>query len=133
MYTINLPLFWMDSKVYSCTYDPKMCVVFAGQQEQPKTGTEDVERNTESYKFVAKPSRVIAGTAAKCFEVSNAQGSAEVCYSNEGIPLYTKSTTPSGTVEMTATDYSTSVSDSVFTLPAEPQDINAMMAKYQQQ
>jgi len=46
--------------------------------------------------------------------------------------LYSKVSLQGKTFEMTATDYSTTVQDSVFELPAEPQDINAMMAKYQQ-
>ena len=124
-------IFIIDNKMYSCTYDPLMCIFLSGQNETPQTGTEEIENNADTYSIIAKPSRTIAGTKANCFELSNDQGISDVCYSNEGIPLYTKSLANNQTVEMTATEYSTSVSDSVFTLPAEPQDINAMMAQYQ--
>jgi hypothetical protein len=125
-------LFFIDRKMYSCSESPKMCVYLGQQNETPKTGTEDVEKNLNSYDVVAKPSRVIAGTTAKCFELSSGEAVSEICYSKEGIPLYTKSTSQGNIFEMTATDYSTSVSDSVFELPAEPQDINALAAQYQQ-
>jgi len=124
-------VFILDSKMYSCSYEPLMCVFLSGQTETPQTGTEEIEKNVNNYNIIAKPSRKIAGTTAKCFELVAAQATSEVCYSNEGVPLYTKSSLSGKTFEMTATEYSTSVSDSVFTLPAEPQDINAMMAKYQ--
>jgi len=127
----EVSLFFIDNKAYSCTKSPKMCII-SEQAQKPSTGTESVEKNIEQSTIVSKPSRVIAGKTAKCFEVSNAQGSFEVCYSNEGIMLYSKVSLQGKTFEMTATDYSTTVQDSVFELPAEPQDINAMMAKYQQ-
>lgn len=125
-------LFVMDNTIYTCSFEPKMCISLGQQNETPKTGTENVEKNLENYNIVAKPSRTIAGTTAKCFALSNADGAAEACYSSQGVPLYMKSTSQGSVYEMTATDYSTSVSDSAFTLPAEPQDLNALMAKYQQ-
>ncbi len=132
----QVSLFAIDGKMYQCSSMPKMCVFFGNQSEQPQTGTEQVEGNIDSYKIAVMPSRQIAGTTAKCFSMANSQGTAELCYSKEGVPLYIKSTSDNSTFERTATEYSTSVSDSVFTLPAEPQDnqdIKAQMAKYQQQ
>ena len=125
-------LFLIDNKVYSCSYVPRMCVFFSGETQKPRTGMEDVEKNIDQSTIVSMPSRKIAGMTAKCFQISNSQGSSEMCYSSGGVPLYTKSESNGKTYEMTATDYSTSVSDSVFVLPAEPQDINAMMAQYNQ-
>jgi len=124
-------LFLIDNKIYSCSYDPKMCVFFSGETEKPKTGIENVEQNVANETVISKPSRTIAGMTAKCFAVTDGQSS-EACYSSDGVLLYVKSESNGNVYEMTATDYSTSVSDSVFALPAEPQDINAMIAKYQQ-
>jgi len=124
-------LFFIDNTVFSCSGEPVMCVMF-GEGEAPSMGTEDIEDDLESYKITSKPSRTIAGKTAKCFGVSSMDADVEICYSNEGIPLYSKTTVEGqAMVEMKATKYSTSVADSVFELPAEPQDISAMMAQYQ--
>lgn len=76
-------------------------------------------------------SRKVAGTTADCYEVSvtmpDGVAKQEVCVSKEGVMLYMNVETPQGTMSWEATTYSTSVSDSAFEPPAEPQDMDAMM------
>ncbi len=125
-------IFFVDGKVYSCSYNPEMCVEF-GDGEEPPSVTEEIESNLEGYNVMSKPDRTIAGAKAKCFGVGGTGTSVEVCYSEKGVPLYTKSEADGQVVEMVATEYSTSVSDSTFELPADPQDLEAMMAQQQAQ
>ena len=64
---------------------------------------------------------MIAGASATCFKYNVELVEMEYCYSNGGVPLYIKVISADGSNEMTATEYSSSVSDSEFSLPVEPQ------------
>jgi len=44
-------LFMIDGKIYTCSFEPKMCVSFGQQNETPKTGTEDVEQQQNALSF----------------------------------------------------------------------------------
>ena len=122
-------VFMIDGKNYICMEKPqKMCIISSSGEATPATGTEEIEKNPNNYKMVPLPSKTIAGTTAKCFRVTSGTTSSDVCYSKEGVMLYIKS----NEMEMTATSYTTNVPDSTFELPSQPQDLNAMMQKYQQ-
>ena len=72
------------------------------------------------WNLVPSSSRSIAGQQARCFSFSGAAAAgAETtgCYSKEGIPLLVSSKAAGTEVTMTATAFSTTVSDADFTLP----------------
>ena len=64
----------------------------------------------------------IAGQQAQCYKVqsiaSGAFSDVSTCYSSSGVPLKTVLSASGSTVTMEATDFSTTVADSDFTLPA---------------
>jgi len=64
----------------------------------------------------------IAGQQAQCYKVQSIAAGAfsdvSTCYSSTGVPLKTTITASASTVTMEATDFSTTVNDSDFALPA---------------
>ena len=66
--------------------------------------------------IVSTSSRQIGGENAKCYTIrsSEFEGDAEVCLSNEGVPLFTKSTVQGVETAVEGTDFSHDVSDSDF-------------------
>lgn len=72
------------------------------------------------WNLVPSATRSIAGQQARCFSFSGAAAAgAETtgCYSKEGIPLLVSSKAAGSEVTMTATAFSTTVTDADFTLP----------------
>lgn len=67
-------------------------------------------------------SQSIAGQQAQCYKVQSVAAGAfsdvSTCYSSSGVPLKTTIGASGSTVTMEATDFSTTVADSDFTLPA---------------
>ena len=67
-------------------------------------------------------SQSIAGQQAQCYKVQSVAAGAfsdvSTCYSSSGVPLKTTITASGSTVTMEATDFSTTVNDSDFALPA---------------
>lgn len=67
-------------------------------------------------------SQSIAGQQAQCYKVQSIAAGAfsdvSTCYSSSGVPLKTTLSASGSTVTMEATDFSTTVADSDFTLPA---------------
>jgi len=119
-------VFILSDKAYLCTEQPqKMCIITNYQEakESSFTGSEDFENNLFRYNIQALPSRTIAGVNAKCYRLVS-QSTADICYSNDGIILHIKTEQ----AEMTAKSYSTTVPDSLFVLPAQPQSIEAYQA-----
>jgi hypothetical protein len=85
----------------------------------------DFSKNLDTYTIVKDGSMSVAGTSAACYKLTEISTGHESrsCFSAEGVPLYVKSTatnpsTGTFTSELTATNYGTSVPDSVFELPA---------------
>lgn len=128
-------LFFMDGKLYSCSKqdDQDICVDM-GEQEAPETFANQFSADLDNYNIFSKPSRTIAGQTARCYGFTDTENDVdwESCYSNDNALLYSKTTNAEQTIELKATKYSKSVSDADFELPAEPQDVSAMMAQYQQ-
>jgi hypothetical protein len=123
----SVSTYMIDDVVYMCTTSDgtSNCFEYPSTDktaEQSKnSGDTDLRNNYESYKFTPLPSRVIAGATTTCFKYNVELAEMQFCYSNEGVPLYIKATGEGHVNEMTATQYSTTVSDSEFKLPAEPQ------------
>jgi len=67
-------------------------------------------------------SQSIAGQQAQCYKVQSIAAGAfsdvRTCYSSSGVPLKTTISSSGSTVTMEATDFSATVADSDFTLPA---------------
>ena len=83
----------------------------------------ELQANKDKYTVAKVSDRNVAGTTASCYTINGIEESnVEYCFSKEGIPLYTKITGgDNGDIITEATEYSTSVSNSDFVLPAEPQ------------
>jgi hypothetical protein len=64
-------------------------------------------------------SREIAGEATECFTMRSSESGdeSEVCMSNDGVPLWSKTTADQGEVVLEATDFSPDVSDGDFEPP----------------
>lgn len=119
----------LGTNIYFCTNSGEWsCMKFSIPQNDSSQLAADLEKNLEAnpskYTVLPDGTMQIAGVSATCFKVASEDGNVRYCVSNEGVPLYTKTTAESGgkTVEfeMKATSYSTSVTDSDFSLPAEP-------------
>lgn len=89
--------------------------------------------NIAEYNVASLPGRTIAGAAVSCYNITSIKNMggtswAAECYSPAGPLLYLQvAADSSGTSQlttMTATSFSTTVPDSDFTLPAEPQDMS---------
>ena len=83
--------------------------------------TESLAGDAEGFGLVDTSERTIAGVDAKCFEVEatalTAFQSAEVCISEDGILLLSRTTTSAGEFLVEATDVSTDVGDAEFEPP----------------
>lgn len=130
--------YFLSNAMYVCTNQN-------GKQGCIKMASPDNKMNLEEnlkavsdenkYSTSLTTPKTVAGAVAFCFNIvakGNMPGfvSSEYCVSKEGIPLYIKSVTDEGSSVMEAVEYSTSVADSEFVLPAEAQDINALMQQY---
>lgn len=114
------------------------CFILPGVGETDMPGDFQSDWNDSDMSVTKTGTKSIAGTTANCYEVNievpdQGMVQQEVCVSKEGVLLSMEATTPQGTMTWKATDYSTSVSDDVFTPPAEPQDMDAMMTQMMQQ
>ncbi len=123
-------IYFMDQIVYSCS--PGQCVDL-GNATPPRTMSDQFNANLEGQIVSARPSRVIAGVTAKCFGFSDPSSltDVETCYSPENVMLYARTSVAGEATEIKAVEYSTTVSDSVFELPSEPEDLSALVEQYQ--
>ena len=79
--------------------------------------------NPDKFGATFKETRTIAGQAGLCYDVTGAAGgfsSGLFCYSKTGLALLSTFTVQGSTWSMEATNISTTVPDSDFTLPAKP-------------
>jgi hypothetical protein len=125
--------------VFSLPDGSYMCFAMGGQTQclsTPATGS-PLDQNQaamtqrslidhpDQYGAVFKESRTIAGQPALCYDV-NAVASAATgfkgtfCYSKDGLALLSQFSVQGSTWSMEATNVSTTVPDSDFTLPAKP-------------
>jgi hypothetical protein len=125
----------MDNKFYSCTQQGGKwnCFSIESQTESPTKQFDDIAENPTDYRVTPDGTKSVAGTTAKCYKITTPQGNVRECLSKEGVPLYMETTFQGGSTKKEATSYKASVKDSDFQLPAEPVDMNAMIAQYQQQ
>lgn len=126
------------SEIYSCSKAPEgwFCVGFETtdsiKEQISYIPADHLDETHNAYNVKRMEKRTIAGVSAQCYKTESTQDNSysEHCYSSDNIPLYMKTVSGEpGTIatEITATSYSTSVSDADFELPAEPMDIDLMM------
>lgn len=83
-----------------------------------------VRDHPERFTASASADRVFAGLRARCFEVNDVSaqfGRGTLCYSNDGLPLFSRFVWSGGEFAMEATDVSTSVTDADLALPGPVQ------------
>jgi len=83
------------------------------------TAQNDVKNNIDTYNVVSSGTKIVAGVNTNCYTITTKDGTVEYCYSNDNVPLYIKMTSGNITSEMTATSYSTTVTDQDFVVPAK--------------
>lgn len=137
--TPSMSIYILGGKSYACMEDESgiacvdastipevegMADMFASQ-----INADPIEANQGQFAISQAASRPVLGIATTCFMASSDNGNAqtESCYSPQGVLLYQRTLStlvdtgePIESIKQ-ATEYSTSVSDSVFVLPAEPQ------------
>lgn len=87
-----------------------------------------VESEPSKYASVPDGTMQIAGVSTSCFKLDNVEGAAmRYCFSQDGVPLYFSVTSTSDGQKMdtimSATGYTTAVSDADFVLPAAAQEM----------
>ena len=80
---------------------------------------DEFEANKDNYRATVLPSRTLNGETTNCFNVEliEEETDAEYCFTLDGIMLFVKAVTEEGDVEMTATEFSRTVSDADMTPP----------------
>jgi hypothetical protein len=117
-----------DNAEWSCYKLPES---EQGDEEVPIVEVkEDFEENPDEYTITRDGTMQVAGVTATCYKMTTTGEDASVvtyCFSKEAVPLYVKMESDEYLTEMTATTYSTRVSNSDFNLPegAEVQEYGA--------
>ena len=119
--------------VYSLADGTYMCTTVGGAAVCQKTAADAALQSNPAAEFglqlAANPgqfnssyqgTRSIAGQQAQCYAVVGTAGFSDVtsCYTSTGVPLLTQMSAQGSAFTMEATNFSTTVSDSDFTLPA---------------
>ncbi len=128
--------FYIGKEVTSCSKDKNewMCMVLGTGEEMndPTEQFSSIEDDLDDTSATYKGTKKIAGTTAHCWGINYASymGNTEFCYTKNGIPLYMLIESGGAEIELKAKSFKNSVSASDFQPPAEPIDMNAMMAQY---
>ena len=135
----SMSLYILNGKSYACMEDESGigCIdasTIPAVERKAETfaseiNADPIEANQGQFAISQAASRTVLGITTTCFMASSDNGNAqtELCYSPQGVLLYQRTlSTLVDTGELIeslkqATEYSTSVSDSDFVLPAEPQ------------
>jgi hypothetical protein len=121
--------YMVPQEVTTCTRMQGAWNCFASQnKEMQSTQQEGQEVADSATSIVRDGTKQVAGTVADCYKATTEDGYARYCL-KDNVPLYVGTYETDGTMisELTATSYSTRVSDSDFTPPAKAQDMGAMM------
>jgi len=80
---------------------------------------DSIQDEASTATVTAAPSQTIAGVTAECFAFSDSADGASgtICYSPEGVPLMIDARSAEGDFRLTASSYSTSVTDADFEAP----------------
>jgi len=102
------------------------CFNLPQQQTPPSEQVAGIVEAPADYDTTYDGTMTVAGTTGQCFLIvkkSDPSVKTRACFSGEGALLYSKTDTPQGSSTITATSFSTSISESDFTPPAEPQGL----------
>ncbi|MCX6770372.1 MAG: hypothetical protein NT051_06930 [Candidatus Micrarchaeota archaeon] len=119
----------LAGKYYSCMQQASEWTCYESSMDAAQADVQSqLQSNPSKYKSVSDGTKQVAGVTASCFKLENVEGAAmRYCFAKEGVPLYISITGTSGgqaaTIVMTATSYTTDVSDSDFALPAAAQQM----------
>ena len=129
----NLSLYALPDGTYMCfggAGQTASCIGMTGldtalQQNPAALYQEALLQHPDQYSGVLVETRQIAGQQASCYDVKSTAASAGLtdgrfCYSSQGIPLLQRFAVQGATWSMEATNLSSTVPDSDFTLPSKP-------------
>ncbi len=129
----SLSLYALPDGTYMCfgaAGQAATCIGMTGldtalQQNPAALYQEALLQHPDQYSGVLVETRQIAGQQASCYDVKSTVVSACVtdgrfCYSSQGIPLLQRFAVQGATWSMEATNLSSTVPDSDFTLPSQP-------------
>ena len=136
-FTTNMGGTLTTMSIFALPEGSYMCFAMAGQSQclgTPATGSpldqnqalltqRAMVANPGQYGATFTGQKSIAGQQGQCYDVSATAGAfskGSFCYTKEGIQLLSAFTTSGSTWSMEATNLSTTVPDSDFTLPAKP-------------
>jgi hypothetical protein len=128
----TISLFALPDGTYMCfggTGQTAQCIGMSGldtalQQNPAAAYQESFIQHPDQFSGVLVETRQIAGQQAHCYDVKASATNAGLtdgrfCYSTQGIPLLQRFAVQGGTWSMEATNLSTTVPESDFTLPAK--------------
>lgn len=128
--TTTVSLFALPDGTFMCfgAGGQSQCIGMSGlstalQQNPAAAMQATMLQRPDQFSGVLAETRQIAGQQALCYDVrSNVNPTAtdRFCYTAQGISLLQRFATPGGTWSLEATQVSTTVPDSDFTLPAKP-------------
>ncbi len=129
----SLSLYALPDGTYMCfggAGQTASCIGMTGldtalQQNPAAFYQEALLQHPDQYSGVLVETRQIAGQQASCYDVKSTVASAGLtdgrfCYSSQGIPLLQRFAVQGATWSMEATNLSSTVPDSDFTLPSKP-------------
>src|SRR6266550_3026555 len=129
----SLSLYALPDGTYMCfggAGQTASCIGMTGldtalQQNPAALYQEALLQHPDQYSGVLVETRQIAGQQASCYDVKSTAASAGLtdgrfCYSSQGIPLLQRFDVQGATWSMEATNLSSTVPDSDFTLPSKP-------------
>ncbi|MGH2449893.1 MAG: hypothetical protein ACRDGE_01220 [Candidatus Limnocylindria bacterium] len=115
-----------EEAFYLCTDLPgqESCLEFPSAEDasmfQPPQAPQPIPDDLSGWDIAPHETRLLLGVTARCYAFSapgTAASSSTGCYSPEGVPLLVSSIAAGVEFTMTATDFSTTVSDADFALP----------------
>ena len=118
---VSSTMYYVDNKMTVCTSADGEEMCFAQPNANLKsTGVDTAKDNADIWaaKVSLDTPRTVAGTLATCFKVTETDYTYKYCFSTDAVPLFTEIVNSQGTTTLTATEYSKTVDDSVFTVPA---------------
>lgn len=125
--------FYLKDGIFICSSGAQptpSCVKIASAAEMQQTASAQIQQlardHPERFTSTVVAARVIAGVSAQCFEVNDVSaeyGQGTLCYSEQGLPLYSHFSSASGEFTMEASDVSTTVTDADLKLPGPVQTL----------
>ncbi|MEK6959274.1 MAG: hypothetical protein AABW59_04490 [archaeon] len=120
-------IFFIDGNAYMCTETNETVACYSITTGETQISySDEIKKNIDSYedKVVYDGTRTVLGQTTQCYKTTEEETESKFCYNQKGATLYMEGTSSESTWTAEATDYSETVSDSEFILPAEAQDLS---------